>query len=893
MSFLVVSIAPLGLVLSGAWFVSARALRREIEGRLTTVAVRKAAEIETLVRERERSAAALAKAPDLVAAVERLVRSPRSGDPAPSVIRSLEELGFVDLIVASPEGSPAYPGRRSDAGKAFLSGGSLPPGLARAVERARGSGLPATGDMALSDGGVAPFVAVTVSRQETTIGFALFRIGREALERVASERQELGETGETLVAAPSGNDFVLVARRHAGQDDDKAVRLPLASETEGEIPSALAGIGTLAATRDYRGHDVLAASHALPSLKWAISVKLDKREAYAPALRQSAVFVVLWVVLVGFVATLAVRMSRSISRPVEDLTGIVRKISAGDLRQRVPTEAEDEVGELARAIGKMTADLKRTQDSTEETVKTRTTELAKTLEDLKQAKDAAEAANRTKSAFLASMSHELRTPLNAVIGYSEMLEEDAEDGGWSELIPDLKKIHAAGKHLLGLINDILDLSKIEADKMELYLETFSVPQVVRDVASTVQPLADKNGNALRFNCPENVGVMKADLTRVRQILFNLLSNSCKFTEKGTITLDVERRRDEMHDWVIFRVVDSGIGMSPEQLGKLFQAFTQADASTTRKYGGTGLGLAITRRLARMMGGDVTVFSESGRGTTFTVQLPIEVTVARPRVAEAAETPEEGLASVLVIDDDAGSRELFQRFISEEGLRPILAASGPEGVELARTQRPSAILLDLLLPDMDGWEVLRLLRNEPALAEIPVILMALAKDKSKGFTLGTTDFVSKPADGQLARVLARLPCDVPPCPALVIDDDAPTRETIRRMLERAGWVVREAENGLIGLTSLSEAPPHLILVDLVMPAMDGVEFLQELRSQPEWRFIPVVVMSDKDLSLDERRRLNANVQRILQKGAIRRRDFLAQVRTLLNDALGPELKQRPY
>ena len=224
MSFLVVSIAPLGLVLSGAWFVSARALRREIEGRLTTIAVRKAAEIETLVRERERSASALAKSPDVVATVERLVRSPRSGDPAPSVTRSLEELGFVDLIVAAPDGSPVYAGRRADASKAVLSGGRLPPGLARAVERARAAGLPAAGDMALSDGGVAPFVAVMVARQETTIGFALFRIGREALERVASEHHELGATGETLVAAPSGSDFVLVARRHADEADDKPVR---------------------------------------------------------------------------------------------------------------------------------------------------------------------------------------------------------------------------------------------------------------------------------------------------------------------------------------------------------------------------------------------------------------------------------------------------------------------------------------------------------------------------------------------------------------------------------------------------------------------------------------------------------------------------------------------
>jgi GAF domain-containing protein/DNA-binding response OmpR family regulator/anti-sigma regulatory factor (Ser/Thr protein kinase) len=501
-----------------------------------------------------------------------------------------------------------------------------------------------------------------------------------------------------------------------------------------------------------------------------------------------------------------------------------------------------------------------------------------------------EAADRHKSEFLANMSHELRTPLNAIIGYSEMLQEDAADLGAEQFTDDLKRINAAGKHLLELINAVLDLSKIEAGKMELYLEIVDVAGLVKDIAAVIQPLAAKNANRLEMRCPEDVGTMRADLTKVRQALFNLLSNACKFTDRGTISLAVAREASDGQDWMMFSVSDTGIGMTPEQLARLFGAFSQADAATTRKYGGTGLGLALSRRLCRMMGGDVTVESEAERGSVFTIRLPA-------RVAEAAGEPvapapladhgPPGAGTVLVIDDEAAVRDLMQRFLGKEGFRVVAAASGEEGLRWARELRPDAITLDVMMPGMDGWAVLSALKADPDVAEIPVIMLTIVDDRNLGYALGASDYLTKPIDRErLVTVLKQHRRDRP---VLVVDDDAEVRQLLRRMLESEGFAVVEAENGRVALERLRGESPSLILLDLMMPEMDGFEFVAELRRHEDWRAIPVVVITARDLSRDDRERLNGHVEKILQKGTYDRDQLLVEVRELVASSV---VRRRP-
>jgi len=514
-------------------------------------------------------------------------------------------------------------------------------------------------------------------------------------------------------------------------------------------------------------------------------------------------------------------------------------------------------------------------------------------EALAVAKDVAESANRAKSAFLANMSHELRTPMNAILGYSEMLIEEAEDLGQEDFVPDLKKINQAGAHLLALINDILDLSKIEAGKMELYLETIDLSSMIDDIAATVDTLIKKKHNTLQVEKGDDLGSIHADMTKIRQMLFNLISNAAKFTEQGTITLGAHREVTDDGDRITFTVADTGIGVAADKIGKLFEEFTQADASTTRKFGGTGLGLAITRRFCQMMGGDISAESTLGEGSVFTIQIPAE-----GRAIAAASTDQEsgvlaeeeavgvvdevpGTLRVLVIDDEPNARELLQRSLTKDGFSVILASSGEEGLRLARARRPDLITLDVMMPGMDGWEVLRELKADADVNRIPVIMVTMVDDQGMGYTLGAADYLTKPVDHQhLLTLLARYRCKHPPCTVLLIEDDPDTRAIMCRQLEGAEWTVREAGNGKEALERVREDQPELILLDLMMPEMDGFEFLLELRQVEAWRDIPVVVVSAKDLTEEDRRRLSGDAESILQKGAYTRQELRDLVHGML-------------
>jgi len=512
-------------------------------------------------------------------------------------------------------------------------------------------------------------------------------------------------------------------------------------------------------------------------------------------------------------------------------------------------------------------------------------QLQREIAERKRAEKAAEAANQSKSAFLANMSHELRTPLNAIIGYSEMLMEEAEDLGYEEFVPDVQKIHASGKHLLVLINNILDLSKVEAGKMELYLETFHIPNMIEDVVSTIQPLVDKNANTLKVNCNDNLGTMHTDLTKLRQVLFNLLSNACKFTEQGIITLDVSRVLKDGVEWLAFSVCDTGIGMTSEQKAKLFQAFSQVHDPVGSSYGGTGLGLVISKRFCQMMGGDISVDSKFGAGSTFTIRLPADSLVREEGpVASAGDRaeplPEEG-SIVLVIDDDPNVQDLMRRLLSKDGFRVVTASAGEEGLKLAGELRPDVITLDVIMPSMDGWAILSALKADPELADIPVIMLTILDNKNMGYTLGASDYLTKPVDrDRLVTILKKYRRDLPHFRVLLVEDDFETREILRQMLEKTGCSVIEAGNGRVALERMADSQPALILLDLMMPEMDGFQFIAELRKHKDRRSIPVVVITAKDLTSEDRQRLNGYVEKIIQKETSTSEKLLAEVRDLV-------------
>lgn len=429
-------------------------------------------------------------------------------------------------------------------------------------------------------------------------------------------------------------------------------------------------------------------------------------------------------------------------KPIQELVAATRAVSRGDLDLRLDIKRQDEFGDLTRFFNQML------------------TRLSNQHQDLENVLESARTANNAKSTFLANMSHELRTPLNAIIGYSEMLQEDAIEQDLQNVIPDLEIIHTSGNHLLSLINDILDISKIEAGKMEIIIEEFEVLSFINDIASTTVPLLRENSNSLDVICDPDIGTIQSDITKVRQSLINLLSNACKFTDHGEIILEVTKVKNQEGEWIKFCVKDDGIGMTEDQMDKLFQSFSQADASTTRKYGGTGLGLSISKKLCELLGGNIYACTKLNEGSTFTMMLPIKTTLSDqkddvlPSPASVRfpndlsrlivnEERRRKISTVLIIDDDPAVRNLMKRMLTREGFRVETAYNGQKGLEMAREIRPDVITLDVMMPDINGWKILNSLKKDRDLADIPVIMLTMVDDREMGLTYGASEYIIKP------------------------------------------------------------------------------------------------------------------------------------------------------
>jgi signal transduction histidine kinase/DNA-binding response OmpR family regulator len=539
-------------------------------------------------------------------------------------------------------------------------------------------------------------------------------------------------------------------------------------------------------------------------------------------------------------------ISWSLIGPIRKIDATLDGIAAGDFARRIDVDNRDELGALGANVNRMS-------------------------EQLGSLYQQLETASAHKSAFLASMSHELRTPLNAIIGYSEMLQEMARDEGQDVLVADLTKIRDAGRHLLGLINDILDLSKIEAGKMELYFEPVDLAVLVEEVRAIVEPMAIANGNSLETVYPP-FATIHTDRTKLKQGLLNLLSNAAKFTRNGRVGLVVAMTDTE----VSFVVSDTGIGMTDQQQGRLFQAFSQADISTSHQYGGTGLGLAITRHFCEMLGGKVTVESAPGQGSTFTITLPNTAAATAP-VSTMPQGADDA-ALVMIVDDDPHARSLLAAMVRREGYRVLEAADGETALALAHKWHPNIVTLDVLMPGVDGWAVLTALKSDGELAATPVIIVTMLEDRGLAVSLGADEFLTKPVDRARLRAMLRRHVHGDGV-VLVVDDEEQSRRIARHHLEVLGWEVAEATGGVSALDWLEQNPrPAMILLDLLMPEMNGFAFLAEIEKRRTFLDIPIVILTAMPLGAAERALLMGRTRDIIGKGA----DDLAEAlrRTLL-------------
>jgi PAS domain S-box-containing protein len=496
-------------------------------------------------------------------------------------------------------------------------------------------------------------------------------------------------------------------------------------------------------------------------------------------------------------------------------------------------------------------------------------------QEMRRAREAAETANKTKSEFLANMSHELRTPLTSVIGFTNILLKNKAGNLRDQDLTFLGRVLDNGKHLLALINEVLDLAKVEAGRMDLDVTSIALGDLIRETLAGLEGQLRDKDLRLVAEVPSDIPHVATDRGKLKQVLINLIGNALKFTERGTVTVRVDS--DPLtHRPLAIEVIDTGIGIPSEKLGKVFEAFQQADASTSRRYGGTGLGLTIAQSICRLLGYTIEVQSRVGIGSTFRIVFGERAEVApslaptasgRFRAMRALQSGLPALAGkkVLVIDDDSDSRLLLTQHVEDCGCRVLAVDTGEQALALAREYHPDLIVLDLMMPGMSGWDVLKVLKANPLLCEVPVVVVSLVAGENRGTIFGAVDLLDKPVSREGVHAMLRRNL-APECGrVLVVDDNPDSRRLATTFLAEEGFETREAVNGSDALKQLQDFTPDLIILDLMMPEMDGMTFLEALRREPRYLRLPVVVVTAKDLSERETQRLGTEAAAVLRKG----------------------------
>lgn len=608
----------------------------------------------------------------------------------------------------------------------------------------------------------------------------------------------------------------------------------------------------------------------------SVLVGLDRLMAFREQSTQAMImtFVLISLVVLAF-ASFA--MYRSITRPLCQLQETVDDIASGRYDHRVDVHSSDEIGRLGGAFNAMAASLENLIGSLERRVAERTAQLTESMKQTQQAYEVAEQANRMKSQFLANMSHELRTPLNSIINFTRIVATGMRGPVTDGQLDYLNRVRVSGEHLLGLINDILDLSKIEAGRMELYLEPCSIDEMVKNALSTAAGLTKDKPIELIQDVAPDLPPVQADKTRIRQVLLNMLSNAAKFTEEGAITVRAVREDNS----IVVSVADTGIGIPEDKLGTIFEEFRQVDEGSDRTYQGTGLGLAICKRLVSIHQGEMWVESLLGEGATFFFSLPL---LAQSETNQSAMDDEQSDGiPVMVIDDDPSVVDIVASYLKQDGYAVYGIHDSRNAVTEVHHVQPAAIILDILMPYKDGWQVLTEIKADQSLHTIPVVLYTLVEEKRLGMSLGASAYLVKPIDEeQLRAAITRLVLDG--AKVLVVDDDPNILDMVTEQLTRhSDFKVTQASNGQEGIDRVAEQRPDLIILDLMMPVMDGFTMLEHLDRESDTRDIPVIVITAKYLTREERDYLNNRVGSLLSKGMLSPEHLSAKVNAVLAKA----------